>query len=159
MLRLRSVPAGSLRGGWAGVPGWAGMRVLPRTPPKPVPCSQQTPWGLPLVSPCSLGKSRDSGGVPTAHPLSASAAMHLHGWLKKCWLPPSCHCPCPLSCPDPDPARSQWSRKLQQGPLRQLPKLLSSAACPPLVLLSASSPRDCFDFHFQLKPSLLHSTA
>lgn len=80
-----------------------------------------------------------------AHPLCESDASP---WVAEEVLP------CPLSCPDPDPARSQRSGKLQQGRLRELPKLLSSAACSLRVLLSASY-LHCFHFHFQLELSVL----
>lgn len=81
------------------------------------------------ISPAALGRTRALEVSPRlTH--SAFGVMELRGWLKTC-------SELSLSCPDPDPGKSQQSRNLHQGPLCQVPKLLSSAACPLLVLLSA----------------------
>lgn len=88
-----------------------------------------------------------------AHPLSASGAMRLHGWLKKRWLPLSCRCPtlCPaLILTQPglsglESFNNYFYASCQSCcPLRRVPSLVPLAASSPQPLrLPLSAEAEC----------------
>lgn len=126
------------------MPGWAGARVLPRDTAKTSPLQPADSLGISPGLSVQPGEEQGLWRCPDGSPalrLWSDASPRV---AEEALAPSELSLPYPLSCPDPDPARSQRSGKLQQGLLRQLPELLSSAAGPLLgaarrLLTSAAS--------------------